>query len=150
MVMWSTTLIWREDINWKTKKVFWKNLFSLLIDSLPMHNALLSGTTIMRYCHALLSFTVNWLYDFRLVLFIYLFIYLIFKAVLQLSIKCKILELEIYTNIIVKYNNYIYTRKTWRTIRSKDEDLHINKVYIIAIYKDYLVITTVLFYQLEH
>ena len=50
---------------------------------------------------------------------------------------------------MIKYNNYICTTKTLRTIRSKDEDLPINKVYIIAMYKDYLVITTVLFYQLE-
>ena len=76
---------------------------------------------------------------------IYLF-YLIFKALLQLSI----LELEIYTNTIVKYSNYIYTTKTLRTIRSKDKDLLKNKVYVIAMCRDYLVITTVLFCQLEH
>ena len=58
---------------------------------------------------------------------IYLFIYLIFKVLLQLSIKYIILELKIYTNKIVKYNNYIETTKTLRTIKTKDEDLPINK-----------------------
>ena len=83
-------------------------------------------------------------------LFIYLFIYLIFKVLLQLSIKYKILELEIYTNAIVKYNNYIDTTKALRTIKTKDEDLPIKKYMYLAMYKDYLVITTVLFYQLEN
>ena len=61
-----------------------------------------------------------------------------------------ILELKIYTNKIVKYNNYIDTTKTLRTVRTKDEDLPINKEYITAMYKYDLVIKTVLFYQLDH
>ena len=61
-----------------------------------------------------------------------LFIYLIFKVLLQLSIKYKILEIEIYTNKIVNYNNYIDTAKL-KNYKNKDEDLPINKVYIIAI-----------------
>ena len=35
--------------------------------------------------------------------FIYLFIYLIFKVLSHLSIKYRIVKLEIYTNTIVKY-----------------------------------------------
>ena len=61
-----------------------------------------------------------------------------------------ILELKIYTNKIEKYNNYIDTTKTLRTIRTKDEDLPINKEYITAMYKYDLVIKSVLFYQLDH
>ena len=61
-----------------------------------------------------------------------------------------ILELKIYTNKIVKYNNYIDTTKTLRTVRTKDEDLPINKEYITAMYKYDLVIKSVLFYQLDH
>ena len=61
-----------------------------------------------------------------------------------------ILELKIYTNKIEKYNNYIDTTKTLRTIRTKDEDLPINKEYITAMYKYDLVIKSVLFCQLDH
>ena len=53
-----------------------------------------------------------------------------------------ILELKIYTNKIVKYNNYIDTTKTLRTVRTKDEDLPINKEYITAMYKYDLLIKT--------
>ena len=45
------------------------------------------------------------------------------------------------TNKIVKYNNYKDTTKTLGTIRTKDEYLPINKIYITATNKDYLVIT---------
>ena len=38
-------------------------------------------------------------------------IYLIFKVILQLSIKYIILELKTYTNKIVKCNNYLNTTK---------------------------------------
>ena len=31
---------------------------------------------------------------------------------------------------MIKYNNYIYTTKTLRTIRSKDEDLPIRSIYL--------------------
>ena len=60
---------------------------------------------------------------------LFLFIYLIFKVLLQLSINYKILEHEIYTNTIVKYNNYIDTTKTLRIIRTKDKDLKHNQQY---------------------
>ena len=65
---------------------------------------------------------INRLINKEIYVLLLLFItYLIFKVLLQLSIKYKLLELEIYTNTIVKYNNnYIYTTKTSRTIRSKD------------------------------
>ena len=47
-----------------------------------------------------------------------------------------------YTNKIVKYNNYIDTTKTVRTIRTKDEDLPVNKVYNNSYVEDDLMITT--------
>ena len=42
---------------------------------------------------------------------------LIFKVLLQLSITYIILELKIYTNTIVKYNSYIDTTKTLKSMR---------------------------------
>ena len=80
------------------------------------------------------------LFCFIILFIILLFIYLIFKVLLQLSIKYIILEHKTYTNKIVKYNNCIDTTKTLRTIRNKDEDLPINKIYLTAMCKDDLVI----------
>ena len=57
--------------------------------------------------------------------FFFFFIYLIFKVLLQLTIKDIILELKTYTNKIVKCNNCLNTTKTLGTIRIKDEDLPI-------------------------
>ena len=63
------------------------------------------------------------------------FIYSILKAPLQKSIKYIILGLNIYTNKIVKYNNYVDTTETLGTIRTEDECLPMNQIYINYIQK---------------
>lgn len=61
-----------------------------------------------------------------------------------------ILGLNIYTNKIVKYNSYLDTTKKLGTIRTEDEYLPMNQIYINYIQKLPIDYNIVLFYQLDH
>ena len=64
--------------------------------------------------------------------------------------KYIILGLNRYTNKTVEYNNYIDSTKTLPTIRTKGEDLPMNKIYINYVQKLPIDYNMVLFYQLDH
>ena len=72
------------------------------------------------------------------------------KVPLQESIKYIILGLNIYTNKIVQYNNYLDNTETLGTIKTEDEYLPMNQICINYIQKLPIDYNIILFYQLDH